>query len=88
MKISETSSANPAAGVEPVVSPAKETEHVPATSSEQDEASVGPVALAASNSLDAPESRIAELRQQFLDGAYQVDANILSAKIVDEHLQE
>lgn len=56
--------------------------------SPQDEASISSVALAASKSLEAPESKIQELRAQYLDGTYQVDAKDLSTKIVDEHLAE
>jgi anti-sigma28 factor (negative regulator of flagellin synthesis) len=32
-------------------------------------------------------ARIAELRRQYRDGAYKVDAQALSAKIIDSHLR-
>ena len=89
MKISDASSPGAAGQVQPTASPdAKQTEHAVAPGSVQDEVSLGPVALAASNSLDAPEAKIAELRQQYLDGSYQVDPGKLSTKIVEEHLQD
>jgi len=87
LRISDASSADAAAQVQPAATPAaKETEHAVAPGSVQDEVRVGSVALAASNSLDAPEGRIAELRQRYLDGTYNVDADKLGAKIIDEHL--
>jgi anti-sigma28 factor (negative regulator of flagellin synthesis) len=54
----------------------------------QDQVSIGPVATAASKSLETPEPKIRQLRQQYLDGTYTVDAKELSAKIVDAHLEE
>ena len=33
------------------------------------------------------EARVAELREQYLNGTYQVDAARLSAAIIDEHLR-
>jgi len=33
------------------------------------------------------EARIAELRQQYQQGLYRVDAATLSARIIDEHLK-
>jgi anti-sigma28 factor (negative regulator of flagellin synthesis) len=87
LRISDAPSPDSAARVQPAASSSvKENEHTVASGSVQDEISVGPVAVAASNSLDAPESKIAALRQQYLDGAYHVEADKLSAKIVDEHL--
>lgn len=89
MRISDAPSPDSAAAVQPAGSPdIKETEQPIAPGSAPDQVSVGPVALAASKSLDASESKIAELRQQYLDGTYGVDAKELSARIVDEHLQK
>jgi len=89
LRISDASSPETAAAVQPAASPdAKQTEHAAAPGSVEDHVSLGSVAVAASNSLDAPEARIAELRQQYLEGTYQVDAGKLGAKIVDEHLQK
>ncbi len=87
MRISDAPSPDAAPQVKPAASPAtKDAEHAAAPGSAQDEVSLGPVALAASSSLDAPDARIVELRQQYLDGSYQVEAHKLGAKIVDEHL--
>ncbi len=89
MKISDASSAEAAGHVQPVASPdAKQTEPAVAPGSTQDQVSLWSVALAASRSLDAPEAKIAELREQYLDGTYHVATEKLSAKIVKEHLQQ
>jgi anti-sigma28 factor (negative regulator of flagellin synthesis) len=89
LKISDASSPEAAGHVQPAANPdAKRTEQAVAPSSVEDHVSLGSVAVAASNSLDEPEARIAELRQQYLEGAYQVDAGELSARIIDEHLQK
>ena len=89
MKIPDASSPEAAGHVQPTANPAaKQTEQAVAPGSVQDEVTLGAVAVAASNSLDAPEAKIAELRQQYLDGTYQVPADKISAKIVKEHLQE
>jgi len=87
LRISDASSPDPAGQVQPAANPAaKETDVAPGAV--QDEVKVGSVAVAASHSLEASESRIAELRQQYLDGTYQVGAEKLSAKIIDEHLRK
>jgi anti-sigma28 factor (negative regulator of flagellin synthesis) len=89
LKISDASSAEAAGHVQPAEhSASKQTEHAAEPGSVEDHVSLGSVAVAASNSLDAPEPRIAELRQQYVDGVYQVDAGKLGAKIIDEHLQK
>ena len=89
MKISDASSPDAAGRVEPAASPAsKQTEQAAASGSVEDHVSLGSVAVAASNSLDAPDAKIAELRQQYLDGTYQVHPDKVSAKIVDEHLKK
>jgi len=89
LRISDASSAEAAAPVQPAANPdAKQTEHAAAPGSVEDHVSLGSVAVAASNSLDASEARIAELRQQYLEGTYRVDGGKLGAKIVEEHLQK
>jgi anti-sigma28 factor (negative regulator of flagellin synthesis) len=88
LRIPDAPAVDPPANLQSAASPARATEHVPAPDAVQDEVNVGPVALAAGNSLDAPDNRIAELRQQVLDGTYKVDSNHLSSKIVDEHLKK
>jgi anti-sigma28 factor (negative regulator of flagellin synthesis) len=54
----------------------------------------GPSGVAArqARELDSPaesqaarEARIAELRRQYLAGTYEVDANLLSANIIEQH---
>lgn len=87
MRIPDGSTVDPAANLQSAASPAKATEHAPAPEAVQDEVDVGAVALAASTSIDAPDSRVAELRQQVLDGTYKVDSARLSSKIIDEHLE-
>ena len=84
----DASPVDPATNLESAASRAKATEPSPAREPARDEVAVGPVALAAANSLEAPDKRIAELRQQVQDGTYRVDSAALSAKIVDEHLNE
>ncbi len=37
---------------------------------------------------DAREARVAELRQQVLNGTYEVEAAKLSAKIIEQHLKK
>jgi anti-sigma28 factor (negative regulator of flagellin synthesis) len=37
--------------------------------------------------VNSSEERIAELRRRYLEGSYTVDADELSAKIVDAHLE-
>ena len=88
MRIPDSSTVDAARNLQSAASPAKATEQAPAPESLEDEVTVGNVALAAANSLDAPEGRIAELRQQILDGTYKVDAHSLSSKIIDEHLDK
>lgn len=51
-----------------------------------DQVSVGSVAAAASRALESSNDRVTELRQQYVDGTYKVDAAALSAKIVNDHL--
>lgn len=87
MRISDASSPDAASQVQPAANPAgKETQVAPGAVN--DEVHVGSVAVAASHILETSESRVAELRQQYLDGTYQVDAETLSAKIIQQHLQE
>ena len=89
MKISDASSPEAARRVEPAADPAsKQTEQAAVSGSVEDHVCLGSVAVAASNSLDGPDAKIAELRQQYLDGTYQVQPDKVSAKIVDEHLQK
>lgn len=89
MRIPDSSGVDPARNIQSAASPAKAIEHAPAApESVEDEVSVGNVAHAAADSLDAPESRIAELRQQILDGTYDIDARRLSSKIVEEHIEK
>ena len=90
MRISDAPSPDSAAAVQPAANRvAKEPEQSTAPDAAQtDQAALGAVAVAASKSLEASESKVAELRQQYLDGAYNVDPKELSSKIVDEHLQE
>jgi Anti-sigma-28 factor, FlgM len=70
-----------------VTSAAKDPTDVPSPNPPEDQISMGRVAVAASNSLSVSEQRILELRHQYLDESYSVDAQELSAKIVDDHLQ-
>jgi anti-sigma28 factor (negative regulator of flagellin synthesis) len=72
--------------IQPVATPAGASEHAVAPGAQQDQIDIGPVASAASNTLDAPPEKIAELRERYLNGTYQVDADKLSSKIIDEHL--
>ena len=89
MRISDSlSSANPAGNVQPATPVAPSGQQASVAGPGQDEASISSVAFAASKSLEAPESKIQELRAQYLDGTYNVDAKDLSTKIVDEHLAE
>jgi anti-sigma28 factor (negative regulator of flagellin synthesis) len=88
LRIPDASTVDAAANLKSAASPVKATEHEPASEAVQDEVNVGAVALAASTSIDAPDSRVAELRQQVLDGSYQVDSARLSSKIIDEHLEK
>ncbi len=37
---------------------------------------------------DARETRIAELREEYLAGTYEVEALEVSSKLIDKHLQE
>ncbi|MBV9158074.1 MAG: flagellar biosynthesis anti-sigma factor FlgM [Acidobacteriaceae bacterium] len=37
---------------------------------------------------DPREARVAELRKQYLEGTYQVEASELIAAIIDKHLEE
>jgi anti-sigma28 factor (negative regulator of flagellin synthesis) len=73
--------------VQPVATPAGGAEQAGLAGSEHDKVSIGPIAAAASNTLNAPAEKIAELREQYLSGTYSVDADKLSSKIIDEHLQ-
>jgi anti-sigma28 factor (negative regulator of flagellin synthesis) len=88
LRIPDSSTVDAARNLQSAASPAKATAHAPAPESVQDEVTIGNVTLAAANAIDAPESRIAELRQQILDGTYKVDAHSLSSKIIDEHLDK
>ncbi|MBV9761652.1 MAG: flagellar biosynthesis anti-sigma factor FlgM [Acidobacteriaceae bacterium] len=90
MRISETPSPDSAA-VQPASGPAaaKEAEQsIEPGGPTADQANVGAVALAASKSLDTSESKVAELRQQFIDGTYRVDSRALSARIIEDHLDK
>jgi anti-sigma28 factor (negative regulator of flagellin synthesis) len=84
----DASPVDPASNLKSADSPAKATEPSPVPEPAGDEVSVGAVALAAANSLEAPDSRTTELRQKVLDGTYRVDSAAVSAKIIDEHLNE
>ncbi len=89
MRISDSpAAANPSGNVQPATAVAPSGQQASAAGPLQDEASISSIALAASKSLETPESKIQELRAQYLDGTYKVDAKDLSAKIVDEHLTE
>jgi len=88
LRIPDAPPVDPTANVQSAASHAKATEHAPAPEAAQDEVNVGPVALAASTSLEATDDRIAELRHQVLAGTYQVDPERVSSKIVDEHLEK
>lgn len=90
MRISDSPSPDSAAAVQPAASPAAKDAEQPNApgAAATDQASVGAVALAASQILEASEPKIAALRQQYLDGTYRVDPNELSSRIVDEHLQK
>jgi anti-sigma28 factor (negative regulator of flagellin synthesis) len=73
--------------IQPVATPAANAEQAVLPGSEHDNISIGPIASAASNTLNAPDEKIAELRERYLNGTYSVDADKLSSKIIDEHLQ-
>jgi anti-sigma28 factor (negative regulator of flagellin synthesis) len=51
-----------------------------------DHSEVSAAASAASQDIEKRTDRVKELREQFLNGSYQTDANKVAAKIVDEHL--
>ncbi|HWF47524.1 MAG TPA: flagellar biosynthesis anti-sigma factor FlgM [Bryobacteraceae bacterium] len=51
-----------------------------------DHSEVSTAASAAIQDIQKRDSRVAELRQQYLNGSYQPDAGRVAAKIVDEHL--
>jgi anti-sigma28 factor (negative regulator of flagellin synthesis) len=72
--------------IQPAATPAG-AEQAVLPRSEPDNITIGPVASAASKTLDPPEGKIAELRERCLNGTYSVDADKLSSKIIDEHLQ-
>jgi anti-sigma28 factor (negative regulator of flagellin synthesis) len=80
LKISDTPPKNPAGDVQQAMPTAPEPRG--------EEASPEPAALVAGNAMEAPESKILQLRKQYLDGTYKVDAKDLSEKIVDYHLRE
>lgn len=86
MRISDSLPANPAGNVQPATPVAPNGQEASVTGTPQDEASISSIAQAASKSLEAPESKIQELRSQYMDGTYKVDTKDLSAKILDEHL--
>jgi anti-sigma28 factor (negative regulator of flagellin synthesis) len=50
-----------------------------------DQTSLGAIATALQPS-ESSNARVAELRKQFLNGSYQVDAASLSRKIVSDHI--
>lgn len=88
MRVSDSPAADPAGQVQ-TASPAASNENASgAATAPQDEVNVSSVAQAASKALEVPESKIQELREQYLDGTYKVDAKELSSKILDEHLSE
>lgn len=88
MRIPDAPGVDSTASLQSAASPAKANEHAPTPESAQDEIDMGTVALAASSSLDASDPRIAQLRQQVLDGTYKVDSTRVSSKIIDEHLEK
>ena len=51
----------------------------------EDQTKLGSVATALHQSSEQREARVAQLRQQYLDGTYHVDASSLSSKIVNDH---
>ena len=59
---------------------------VPVTS--EDQASVGSVASAVSKITEAQDAKVEHLRAQHLQGVYKIDAQKLSAKLIDEHLKK
>ena len=88
MKIPDAPPPGASPQTQPIATPAAAAEPAVPPSSEQDEVNIGPLASAASNTLEAPDAKIAQLREQYLNGTYQVDADKLSSKLIDEHLQK
>lgn len=60
----------------------------PLTNPAQKETSAEPIVVLASNRLEPPGSKILELREQYLEGTYKVDAKELSSRIINEHLRK
>lgn len=87
MKIPDAAPPGASPHIQPVATPAGASEHAALPGSEQDQINIGTIASAASNTLEVSDAKIAELREQYLNGTYQVDADKLSSKIIDEHLK-
>lgn len=88
MRISDSPSPNRGENVEPAKDAGPNQQENSAAARPQDEATVSPVAQAVSKVLEDDDAKVQNLRAQYRDGTYQVDAGKLSAKIVDEQLSE
>lgn len=88
MRISDSPAATAAESVNSATAAPQSSKEASVSGTPQDDVSITSVAQAVTNAIDAPESKIQELRAKYLDGSYRVDSGELSSKIIDEHLGE
>jgi anti-sigma28 factor (negative regulator of flagellin synthesis) len=87
LRISDAPPSGASPQIQPVATPAGAPDQAAPPGSDHDKADIGPIASAASNALESQHEKIAQLREQYLNGTYEVDADKLSSKLIDEHLQ-
>jgi anti-sigma28 factor (negative regulator of flagellin synthesis) len=68
--------------------PKKTADAVPLSSSSPDSVEVSDLTSKTLSSVNASDERIAALRQQHLEGTYDVDSRKIGGKIVDSSLEE
>lgn len=87
MRIPDAPAPGASPQLQPVATPAGAAGQAVPPGSEHDKVEIGPIASAASKAIEFQDEKIAQLREQYLNGTYQVDADKLSSKLIDEHLQ-